>query len=173
MVKRRSNSEFSYGFRCSPSPSGCRCLYIVRVAYMWNPTVRRYQHQLPIPVPSPVPVSTADWGADLLGSSVSRTLQRRLWCVHLPTPVLAKGVLPFSLPWIDSVERAILGLYSLLFPPLKEQMVKNVSVSHYSDYRACISWSFTTYPGVMSLATPPCSRFILHDVEGGWWKHKK
>ena len=32
-----------YGFRCSPGLSGCRCLYLIRVAYTWNPTVRRYQ----------------------------------------------------------------------------------------------------------------------------------
>ena len=52
----------------------------------------------PILGASPAPVPTGDWGAELGGSSVSRTLLQQLQCVRLPTFVLAKGVLPFSLP---------------------------------------------------------------------------
>ena len=74
-----------------------------------------------IPGPSPAPVPARDWGAELRGSSVSRTLQRRLRCVCLSTPVLAKWVLPFSLPLIDSIERPRQGIPSLSFLPLKEQ----------------------------------------------------
>ena len=44
VVKRRSLIvSLVYGFRCLPSLSGCRCLYIIRFAYTWNPTVRRDQ----------------------------------------------------------------------------------------------------------------------------------
>ena len=52
----------------------------------------------PIPGPRPASVLAGDWGADLRGSSVSRTLQRRFLCIRLSTPILAKGVLPFSMP---------------------------------------------------------------------------
>ena len=45
--------------------------------------------------PSLAPVPAGDWGAELHRSSVSRTLQRRLGCVRLPTPVLSKGFFPF------------------------------------------------------------------------------
>ena len=48
--------------------------------------------------PSTVTIYTGDWGVELCGSSMSRTLQQRLKCVRLSTPVLAKGVIPFSLP---------------------------------------------------------------------------
>ena len=51
----------------------------------------------PIPGPSPATILVGDWGAELRRSSVSRTSQQRLHCVRLPTPVIAKGVLPFSL----------------------------------------------------------------------------
>ena len=51
----------------------------------------------PILGPSVAPVPAGDWGAELCGSSMSRTSQRRSRCVRLTTPVLAKGVLPFSL----------------------------------------------------------------------------
>ena len=54
--------------------------------------------QSPIPGPSPAPVPAGYWGAELRGSSMIRTPQRRLRCIRLPTPVLEKGVLPFSLP---------------------------------------------------------------------------
>ena len=70
---------------------------------------------------------------------MSRTLQRRLRCVRLPTPIIAKGVLPFYLTLIDSVERVRLGLTYLAFCPLKEQTARNVSVGRESAYRACIS----------------------------------
>ena len=124
----------------------------------------------PIPDPSPFPVPTGDWGSELRGSSVSRTLQRRLRCVRLRTPVLAKGVLPFSLPWLESVERARLGIPSLAFRPLKEQTAKNISVGPYSSYRACISWSFPTWLGVMSLArTCTCKRKRLIFWRQ-WWR---
>ena len=83
------------------------------------------------PIPDPLPAGY--WGAELRGSSVSRTSQRRLQCVCLTIPVLAKGVLPFSLPCIDSIERARLGLPSLAFPTLKEETAKNVSVGSDSD----------------------------------------
>ena len=78
--------------------------------------------------PSPVPVLVVDWGAELCGSSVSRNLQWRLLCVRLPTPILDKGVIPFYLLRLNSVERAQLGPPSLGLRPLKEQMAKNVSV---------------------------------------------
>ena len=79
-----------------------------------------------IPDPSMDPVPAGDWGAELRRSSVSRTSQRRLRCFRLPTPVLSKGVLPFSLPWLDSIERELLGIPSLVFRPLKQQMAKKI-----------------------------------------------
>ena len=78
----------------------------------------------PIPGTNPDPVPAGDWGADLRGSSVSGTLKRQLRCICLTTPVLAKGVLPFYLPQTESIERARLGLTSLLFHPLKEKRRK-------------------------------------------------
>ena len=51
-----------------------------------------------IPVPSPALVLAGDWEVELRRSSVSTTSWQRLRCVRLPTPVLVKGVLPFSLP---------------------------------------------------------------------------
>ena len=54
------------------------------------------QFQIPDPIPDPVPKGY--WVSDLRGSSVSRTSQRRLRCNRLPTPILAKGVLPFYIP---------------------------------------------------------------------------
>ena len=71
-----------------------------------------FQPRFPIPDPSPAPVPAGDWVAELRGSSASRTSQRRLLCVFLPTPVLAKGVLPpvlekgvlpLSLPLLNSI----------------------------------------------------------------------
>ena len=50
-----------------------------------------------IPGPSPDPVPAGDWISYPCRSSVIRTSQRRLWYVRLRTPILAKGVLPFSL----------------------------------------------------------------------------
>ena len=94
--------------------------------------------QSPIPGACPAPIPTGDWGSKLRGSSVIRTLQRRLRCVRLPTPVLVKGVIPFSLPQLDSIERARLGLASLAFCPLKEQTAKIISVGRFSVYRACL-----------------------------------
>ena len=73
----------------------------------------------PIPGPSLVPVPVGDWGAELRELSMSGTLQQQFWCVRLPTLVLAKGFLLFSLPWLDSVERALLGLPSIALCPLK------------------------------------------------------
>ena len=55
---------------------------------------------------------------------MSKTLQRRLRFVRLPTPILEKGVLPFSLPLIESIERSRLGLPSLEFRQLIEQTTK-------------------------------------------------
>ena len=107
----------------------------------------------PIPGPILASVPAGDWRYDLHGSSVSRTLQRRLQCVHLPTPVLAKGVLSFSLPWLASIEKKILGLPSLAFRPIKEKTAKNASIGCDSAYRDFLSWSFPTWPGVMSLAS--------------------
>ena len=92
--------------------------------------------------PRPDPVPAGYWGADLRGLSVNRTSQRRLQFVRLPTPVLTKGILPFSLTWLDSIERARLVLPYLSFRPLREQTAKNVSVGFDSAYRACLSWSF-------------------------------
>ena len=47
VVKRRSLIvSLVYGLRCSPGLSSCRCLYTIRVAYTWNPTVCIYQHTL-------------------------------------------------------------------------------------------------------------------------------
>ena len=77
-----------------------------------------------IPGPSTAPVPAGNWGAELRGSSVSRTSQRRLRCVHLLTPILSKCDIPFYLPWFDSIGIAQLGLPSLAFRPLKEQMEK-------------------------------------------------
>ena len=107
--------------------------------------------QSPILGPSPAPIPEGYWGAELCRSSVSRTSQRILRCFHLLTPILSKGVLLFPLPWIDSIERAQLGLLSLAFCPLKEQTVKTFSVGHDSAYHACLSWYFPTCPGVISL----------------------
>ena len=105
-----------------------------------------------IPGPILAPFPAGDWVSNLRGSSVSRTLQWKLQCFRLPTPVLAKGVLTFSLPWLDSIEIARLGLLPIVFCSLKEQMARNVSVSCDSGYCAYLSWSFPTWPGVMSLA---------------------
>ena len=123
----------------------------------------------PIPDTSPVPVPAGDWGADLHGSSVNRTSQRQYRCVRLPSPVLVKGVIAFSLPWIDSVERFRLGLLSLAFRPLKEQTAKNVSVGCYGAYHDCLSWYFPTWPGVLSLdhtCTCPRQRLLVWHQ---WW----
>ena len=59
---------------------------------------------------------------------------------------------PPYLRWIRSIERAQLGLTALEFRPLKEQTAKNVSVGCDSAYHACLSLSFLTWTGVMSLA---------------------
>ena len=82
--------------------------------------------QFPIPGPSPAPVPAGDWGAELRRTYVNRTWQRWLRCVRLPTSVLATEVLPFSLPWLDSIKRAQIGLTSLAFCPLKEQTAKKI-----------------------------------------------
>ena len=81
--------------------------------------------QFPILDPSLAPFPTGDWGFELRGSYVSSTLQPRFWFNRLPTPVLAKGVLPFLLPWSDSIAQVRPGLLSLSFHPLKEQKEKN------------------------------------------------
>ena len=83
---------------------------------------------------------------------MSRTSQRQLRYVRLPTPVLAKGVFNFYMPWLESIYRERIGLLSLELRPLKEQTAKHVSVGRDSAYRACLSWYFPTWPGVMSLA---------------------
>ena len=75
--------------------------------------------------PSPAPVTTGDWGAELCGSFVSRTSQRRLRFGILPTPVLAKGIVLFSLPWINPILIVQSGLSSLVFRPLREQRAEN------------------------------------------------
>ena len=38
------------GVSWSPGLSGCRCLYLIRVAYTWNLTVRRDQHKVKTPL---------------------------------------------------------------------------------------------------------------------------
>ena len=81
-----------------------------------------------IPGPSLAPFPVGDLGAELCGSSVSRTSQQWLRCFRSPTPVIEKGVLPFSMPWIDSIERARLGIYSLEFCPPKEKRRKMVQL---------------------------------------------
>ena len=43
------------------------------------------------------PISRANWGSTLCKPFVIRTSQWQQRCVRLPTPLLAKGVLPFSL----------------------------------------------------------------------------
>ena len=68
----------------------------------------------------PAPIPTGDWGAELCGSFVSRTLQWQLRFDRLTTPVISKGVSSFfsamtqlnyesttgaSLPSILSTER--------------------------------------------------------------------
>ena len=80
----------------------------------------------PILGPSLAPVPAGDWGAEIHGSSVGRTLQRRLWSIRLPIPVLVKGVLPFSLPLLRSIDKARIALPSLVFRPLKEQTAKTI-----------------------------------------------
>ena len=51
-----------------------------------------------IPDPSLDTVPAGDWGAELRGLYVNRTLQRRSRFENLPIPVLAKVVITFSLP---------------------------------------------------------------------------
>ena len=53
--------------------------------------------RFPILDPSPATVPVGDWRDELHRSFGNRTSQRKLRCVHLPTPVIAKGVLPFYL----------------------------------------------------------------------------
>ena len=75
--------------------------------------------RFPIPDPSPSPVPAGDWEADLRGSSINRNSQQQLKFNRLSTPVLEKGVIPFSLPLLNSIDRARLGLPSLAFCPLR------------------------------------------------------
>ena len=75
--------------------------------------------QLPILDPIPDNVPAGDWGAKLHGLSVSRTSQRRLQCVRLLTPILAKGFLPFYLPCLYSIEKWQLDLRYLAFHSVK------------------------------------------------------
>ena len=47
VAKRRSLIvSLVYGFRCSPGLSGFCCLYIIHVAYTWNPTLRMDQQKI-------------------------------------------------------------------------------------------------------------------------------
>ena len=85
-----------------------------------------------IPDPSLAPFPTRDWGVKLRGSSVIRILWLRLQLDHLITPVLAKIVCPFFLPWMNSIMRVRPGLPSLALCPLKEQTAKIVSVGRDS-----------------------------------------
>ena len=64
-------------------------------------------------------------------------------------PVLAKGVLPFLLSWLESIAWVRPGIPSLAFHQLKEQTAKIVSVGCYSAYRACPSWYFLTESGAL------------------------
>ena len=48
--------------------------------------------------PNPAPFTTGDWRVELRGWYVSRILRPWFWFDHLPAPVLAKGICPFSLP---------------------------------------------------------------------------
>ena len=82
-------------------------------------------------------------------SYVNKILQPRLRLDPLSTPVHAKWVCPFLLPWFDSIARVQPGLLSLSFHWLKYQMVKNVSFGCYSSYCSCIYWQFTTKPGAL------------------------
>ena len=67
------------------------------------------------------PVPTGDWRSELCGSFTGRILQRRLRFFYLIAPVLAKGFLPLSIPWIESIESAWPGLPYLSLYPLREQ----------------------------------------------------
>ena len=104
-----------------------------------------------IPDPSLAPVPAGNWGSKLCVSFVNRTSQQWLRFNRLPTPVLEKGVLPFSLPWIDSIAIVWPGIPSISFRPLIEWTAKNVSVSCDSAYLACPFWYFPTWPGALSL----------------------
>ena len=90
-----------------------------------------------IPDPSLAPIPAGDWGAEIFGSFVNMILYRwlQLFCVH--PPVIAKGVLTFSLPWLHSIVRVQPGLPSLVFRPLREKTTKNVSIGCDSAYHAC------------------------------------
>ena len=88
-----------------------------------------------IPDTNPDPVPAGDWGAELRGSFVNSTSQRQLQFVRLHNPVLAKGVLPFSPPLLNSIARARPGIAYLGFCPLKKQTAKNISLGRDSAYR--------------------------------------
>ena len=96
--------------------------------------------QSPILYPSLSLFPTGDWLADLHGSFVSRTWQRRLRFDCLPTPVLATWVWPFSMSWLDSIARVRQGLPSLSFRLLREQTAKNISDGRDSAYRDYPFW---------------------------------
>ena len=89
--------------------------------------------RLPISDPSPAPVPAGDWGAYLRGLFVNRTSHWWLRFVSLPTPLLTKGVLPFSLEWLDSIAIVRPGLPYLAFRPLKEQTVTVLTVLVFLD----------------------------------------
>ena len=73
-----------------------RCMQLHTWCYLGGQFNLPARSRILDPIPDPVPAG--DCGADHRGSSVSRTLHRRLRCVRLPTPILAKRILPFSLP---------------------------------------------------------------------------
>ena len=73
------------------------------------------------------------------------------WFDRLSVPVRATGICLFLLPWFDSIAQVQPGLTFLLYHPLKEQTVKNVSVGCYSAYRACPYWWFPTKSVALSL----------------------
>ena len=97
------------------------------------------------------------------------TSQRRLQFDRLTTPVLAKGVLPFSLPWIDSMARVRPGLPSLAFHPLREQTEENVSVGRDSAYRDCTFSSFPTRLGDLPLVHTSMNPHQRHKYWRQWW----
>ena len=84
---------------------------------------------------------------------MSMTSRRRLLFNLLPTPVLVKGVLPFSLLWLGSVARVRPELTSLDLRPLREQTTLNSSVGCNCAYCACLFLLFPTRLGELTMVT--------------------
>ena len=123
--------------------------------------------QFSIPDPSLTPAG--DWGAELHGSFVNRTLQRQFRFGCLPKPVLVKGVIPFSMPWLDSIARVRPDLPFLAFRPLRENTTNFFSVGRDIDYHACPFWSFPTGIGALPLVHSCMNPRRQPQVWRKWW----